>query len=54
MIKIENAEREIIRDWGALPETERQTIYQASWFADKIGRRYPFGKEARAYRFILG
>ena len=54
MIKIEDAEREIIRDWEALPETERQTINQAFWFADKIEGRYPFGKEARPYRFILG
>jgi hypothetical protein len=53
-MKLEDAERQIIRDWKALPETERQTIDQASWFADKIEGRYSFGNEARPYRVILG
>lgn len=54
MMKLENVKRQIIRDWKALPETERQTIDQASWFADKIAGRYPFDNKERPYRVILG
>ena len=54
MTKMADFEREIIRDWKALPETERQTVDQASWFADKIVGRYPFDNQERPYRVILG
>jgi hypothetical protein len=54
MMKMADAEREIIRDWVALPETERQTINQASWFADRARERYSLSNEVRPYRVILG
>jgi len=54
MMKLEDAEGQIIRDWKALPETERQTIDQAWCFADEVDGRYPFRSEARPYRVILG
>ena len=54
MKKLDDAERQIIRDWKALPKIERQTINQAWCFADEIERRYPFRGEARPYRVILG
>jgi hypothetical protein len=54
MIKLEDAERQIIRDWKALPEAERQTINQAWCFAAEIEGRYPLRSEARPYRVILG
>ena len=54
MKKLQDVERQIIRDWKALPKIERQTINQAWCFADEIERRYPFRGEARPYRVILG
>ena len=37
-----DAEREIIREWMNLPETERQSEHQAAQFALKMKRKYPF------------
>jgi len=37
-----DAEREIIREWTALPESERQTEHQAAQFALRMKRKYPF------------
>jgi hypothetical protein len=37
-----DAEREIIREWTALPESERKTENQAAQFALKMKRKYPF------------
>lgn len=37
-----DAEREIIREWTALPESERQTENQAAKFALRMKRKYPF------------
>jgi hypothetical protein len=37
-----DAEREIIREWMNLPETERQSEHQAAQFAVKMKRKYPF------------
>ena len=37
-----DAEREIIREWMNLPETERQSEHQAARFALKMKRKYPF------------
>ena len=35
-----DAEREIIREWMNLPETERQSEHQAAQFALKMKRKY--------------
>jgi hypothetical protein len=37
-----DAEREIIREWIALPESERRTEQQAAQFALRMKRKYPF------------
>jgi hypothetical protein len=37
-----DAEQEIIREWRALPEIERQADAHAAWFAMKIKDKYPF------------
>jgi hypothetical protein len=37
-----DAEREIIREWMALPEGERRTERQAAEFALRMKRKYPF------------
>ena len=37
-----DAEREIIREWMNLAETERQSEHQAALFALKMKRKYPF------------
>ncbi len=53
-MKMETTERAVIRDWKALPETERQTINQAWRFVDMTEGRYAFRSEARPSQAILG
>jgi hypothetical protein len=46
------AERKIIEDWKALPENERQTDHDASFFAMKIKDKYPFKYGGDRYQAV--
>ena len=49
----EDAEREIIREWRALPKEQRQTEAQAAAFAMAIAHKYKFrGGTADPYQTI--
>ena len=49
----EDAKREIIREWRALPKEQRQTEKQAAFFAMQIKDKYKFrGGTADPYQTI--
>jgi hypothetical protein len=48
-----SAEREVIREWNALPAAKRRTEDQASIFALKIRDKYPFAYRGDRYYAIL-
>jgi hypothetical protein len=51
----EDAKREIIREWRALPKEQRQTDEQAALFAMQIKDKYKFrGGSADPYQTIKG
>ena len=54
MLKFEDIERAAILHWDSLPETKRQTIEQASLFADEIAKRNTSAKVREIYRLVLG
>jgi hypothetical protein len=47
-----NAEQEIIREWEALHETQRQTERHAAMFAMAIKDKYPFSYDGDRYQAI--
>jgi hypothetical protein len=52
-MKQEDAKREIIREWRALPKEQRQTEAQAAVFAMHIKNKYKFkGGTADPYQTI--
>jgi hypothetical protein len=54
-MKQEDAKREIIREWSALPKSERQTDAQAAHFAMRIKDKYQFkGGSSDPYQTIKG
>ena len=54
MWKQEEARREIVREWSALPVSERRTKDQAAPFAMAIKDKYPFRSSADRYQVIKG
>jgi hypothetical protein len=48
------AQRLILREWRALPASERQTETQAAAFAMKVKGDYPFRYSGDRYQIIKG
>jgi hypothetical protein len=48
----EDAKREIIKKWTALPKSERQTDDQAAQFAMKMKDKYQFKSSGDPYQHI--
>jgi hypothetical protein len=44
----------ILREWYALPESERETEHHAAVFALKIQGRYSFRSSGDKYQMIMG